>query len=129
MGGFGGVAPAPGAVAAGAVALVVLGPPGGGAFGSIAGPNFQTFATLKFTDIKPGPRPKLRGMMVCPGSGFGSKAPSGVTTTPGLLRSVANAGRSLKNVSPFVSRPVMMLNVVPELASINMVRLMPSGAE
>src|SRR5688500_9651498 len=108
MGGFGGAVAAPGAVA-GALALVVPGPPGGGAFGSIAGPNFQTFATFKFTETKPGPRPKLRGMIVCPGSGFGSKAPSGVTTTPGLFRSVANAGRSLKNVSPFVSRPVMML--------------------
>ena len=109
-GGFAAALPeAAGPDGAGAPALVVAGPPGGGACGSIAGPNLNTFATLKFTETKPGPRPKFRGMISWPGEGFGSNAPNGVTTTPGLFRSVANAGRSLKNVSPFVSRPVVML--------------------
>ena len=85
--------------------------------------KLKTFATFRFTETKPGPRPKFRGMIVWPGDGFGSNAPSGVTTTPGLFRSVANAGRSLKNVSPFVSRPVVMLNGWPELAIMNSVQV------
>ena len=85
----------------------------------------KVFATFKLTSAKPGPRPKFLGMIVCPGSGVGSKAPSGVTTTPGLLRLVANAGRSLKIVSPLVSRPVVMLNGVPELASTKVLMLKP----
>ena len=116
-----------GAVGAGAFALVVAGPPGGGALGAIAGPNLNTFATLKFTETKPGPRPKFRGMIVWPAEGFGSNAPKGVTTTPGLFRSVANAGRSLKNVSPFVSRPVVILKGWPELAIMNVFMLTPCG--
>ena len=94
-----------------ALAVVVRGAPaGGGVFGSIALPNLIVLPTLRLTDKKPGPRPKFLGMIVCPGEGVGSNAPKGVTTTPGSFRSVANAGRSLKNVSPLVSRPVVMLN-------------------
>jgi hypothetical protein len=61
-------------------------------------------------------------MICCPGDGVGSKAPYGVTTTPGSDRSVANAGRSLKKVSPFVSRPVVMLKGGPELATAKKVQ-------
>lgn len=82
---------------------------GGGVFGSMALPNLIAFSRPRLTELKPGPRPKFLGIICWPGDGFGSKAPKGVTTTPGLVRSVANAGRSEKNVSPFVSRPVMIL--------------------
>src|SRR5438128_979282 len=78
----------------------------------------MTFETPRFTEKKAGPCPKFRGMIVCPRDGFGSKAPNGVTMTPGLFRSVAKAGRSVKKVSPFVSCPVMILNGMPELATI-----------
>ena len=94
---------------------MVRGAPGGGADGGRALPNLNVFPMLRFTERKPGPRPKFRGMIVCPGEGVGSNAPSGVTTTPGSFRSVAKAGRSLKNVSPFVSRPVVILKGWPEL--------------
>src|SRR2546425_3963006 len=36
---------------------------------------------------------------------------------PGLVRSVANAGRSVNNASPFRSRPTVMLKGAPELRS------------
>jgi hypothetical protein len=111
------------------LAGVVVGPPGGGDFGSIALPNLIVFPTLMFTETKPGARPKLRGIIVCPGEGVGSNAPSGVTITPGSFKSVANAGRSVKNVSPFVSRPVVMLKGWPEFAIANMFTLIPPGAE
>ena len=80
-----------------------------GARGSIAGPNLNALPRLKLTDIKPGPRPMFLGMTFCPGAGVGSSAPNGVITTPGSSRSVANAGRSVNSVSPFVSTPVVML--------------------
>ena len=56
-------------------ASVVRGAPGGGAFGSIAGPNLNALPKLRLIEAKPGPRPKFRGMIVCPGEGVGSKAP------------------------------------------------------
>src|SRR3954463_1904026 len=99
-----------------AAASVVRGAPGGGAFGSMADPNLNALPRFRLTEMKPGPRPMFRGMIFCPGEGVGSRAPKGVMTTPGLFRSVANAGRSLKNVSPFVSRPVVILNGLPEVA-------------
>ena len=97
----------------------------GGVLGAIARPNFMTFEMLRFTEKKAGPCPKFRGMILCPGDGFGSKAPSGVTMTPGLFRSVAKAGRSEKKVSPFVSCPVMILKGGPELAIIKVFTLKP----
>ncbi len=85
----------------------------------MARPNLIDLVRLKLIEAKPGPRPKFRGMICCPGEGVGSKAPYGVTTTPGSFRSVAKAGRSLKYVSPLVSRPVVMLKGGPELATPN----------
>src|SRR2546421_414612 len=53
--------------------------------------------------------------MICsPATGFGSKAPNWVTTTPGLLKSAAKAGRSVNRVSPFRSRPIVMLKGLPD---------------
>src|ERR1700720_2041370 len=49
--------------------------------------------------------------MICaPGSGARSKLPKGVCLTDGLLRSVANAGRSVKRESALLSKPLMILN-------------------
>src|SRR4026207_2194328 len=50
-----------------APASVVRGAPGGGAGGSIALPNLNDLLTLKLTETNPGPRPKFRGMISCPG--------------------------------------------------------------
>ena len=85
----------------------------------------MTFETPRFTEKKAGPCPKFRGIIVCPEDGFGSKAPNGVTMTPGLFRSVAKAGRSVKKVSPLVSCPVMILKGGPELAIIKVFTLKP----
>lgn len=62
-----------------------------------------------------GPLPRLRGIRTAPGDGFGSRTPYFVAIKFGLFKSVANEGRSLKNPSPFVSRPVKILNLLPEL--------------
>src|SRR5207247_9060809 len=62
-----------------------------------------------------------------PGAGFVSKAPKRVTITPGLVGSVANAGRSVNNESPFRSRPVVMLNGLPERAMMNGLKRMAFG--
>lgn len=51
------------------------------------------------------PLPRFRGMSLSVGDGSGSRMPYSVSIKPGLLKSVANAGRSLKNPSPLVSRP------------------------
>src|ERR1019366_9200722 len=56
-------------------------------------------------------------MIVWPGVGARSKAPKAVRTTEGRLRSVATAGRSVKMVSPFRSRPTVMLNGRVEVAT------------
>ncbi len=61
------------------------------------------------------PLPRFRGISLSVGEGFGSRTPYFVAIKSGLLKSVANAGRSLKNPSPLVSRPVKILNLVPEL--------------
>src|ERR1043165_9467109 len=119
----GGFDAAPALAVAGFLAFVVVPPAVAGVLGSIALPNLNVLSTFKLIHAKPGTRPKSRGMIVSPGDGVGSKAPSGVITTPGLLRSVANAGRSLKIVSPLVSRPVVMLKGTPELNSMNVLML------
>jgi len=97
----------------------------GSDLGAIGGPNLIVLPRDRLTDANAGPWPKFRGMIRCPGVGFGSRAPSGVTMTPGLLRSVANAGRSEKKVSPFVSLPVMILKGLPAVATTNRLRLKP----
>ncbi len=74
------------------------------------------------TETIPGARPIFLGMIFWPGDGVGSSAPNGVMITPGSLGSVANAGRSVKSVSPFVSRPVVMLKGWPEFAMPNMLQ-------
>src|ERR1035438_10061075 len=56
-------------------------------------------------------------MIVWPGIGARSNAPKAVRTTEGRLRSVATAGRSVKMVSPFRSRPTVMLNGRVEVAT------------
>ena len=115
-------------VVAGAVAVTTLPfAAAGGVLGGIARPNFMTFETPRFTEKKAGPCPKFRGIIVCPEDGFGSKAPNGVTMTPGLFRSVAKAGRSVKKVSPLVSCPVMILKGGPELAMIKVFTLKPEA--
>src|SRR5437763_2897190 len=67
-------------------------------------------------------------MMVSPGNGFGSKSPQAVWITV-LLRALAKAGRSLNCVSPFKSRPSVILNGRPELIMMNGARRNPHGAE
>src|SRR5690349_17356349 len=52
--------------------------------------------------------------MRCPGKGLASNAPKGVKTTLRRVRSVANAGRSRKSVSPLLSTPVVMLKGSPD---------------
>src|SRR2546423_6179157 len=111
-------------------------PPGGGAL-SCGGaalarareepPKPNVLVSRRCTSKKVGPEPKLRGTSGCPGAGFGSKAPKRVTRTPGFVRSVANAGRSAKRVSPFVSRPVTMLKGTPEREVMSGLRLKPQG--
>src|SRR5437016_4320630 len=83
-----------------------------------SGPKLNDLLTPKLTEKKPGPRPSLRGIIVCPASGSRSKAPRRVTITLDRERSVANAGRSVNRVSPFVSRPVVILNGAPDLTKI-----------
>src|ERR1039458_9537117 len=56
-------------------------------------------------------------MIVWPGIGARSNAPKAVRTTEERLRSVAKAGRSVKIVSPFRSRPTVMLNGRLEVAT------------
>src|SRR5687767_11599622 len=96
-----------------------------GVFGGMARPNLKVFDAPTFTEKKVGPCAKLRGIIFWPGVGFGSSAPYGVITTPGLFRSVANAGRSENDVSPLVSRPVVILNGGPEFAMMNVFTLKP----
>ena len=64
-------------------------------------------------------------MIFWPATGFGSSAPYGVMITPGLFKSVANAGRSLKALSPFVSWPVVILNGAPVLPMMNELKPQP----
>src|SRR5207247_10923118 len=78
----------------------------------------MTFETPRFTEKKAGPCPKFRGMIVCPRDGFGSKAPNGVTMTTGLFRYVAKAGRSVKNVLPFVLCTIILLKLERVMAMI-----------
>src|SRR5260370_11226316 len=54
--------------------------------------------------------------MVWPGRGARSQAPKAVSRTEGRVRSVAKAGRSVKSVSPFRSRPTVMLKGRLEVA-------------
>src|ERR1044071_7291425 len=91
-------------------------------------PKPNVLLTPRFTLKKDGPLPKLRGMSSCPGAGFGSNAPKRVTTTPGFVRSVANAGRSVKSESPLVSRPVVMLKGRPEVIMTSGLRRTPQAA-
>src|SRR5436309_15470200 len=81
-----------------------------------------------FTVKNLGPSPKLRGMSFCPGAGLVSKTPKRVAMTPGLFGSLANAGRSVKSVSPFVSTPVVMLKGTPDEAAMNGAKRIPHGA-
>src|SRR6185295_1422306 len=94
-------------------------------------PKFQVLPTRKFTERKPGPSPKLRGINASPKAGRKLKLPYGVQTmfTPGLLQStfVANEGRSVKSKSPFVSAPVVILNGLPEDAMMNGFKLTCHG--
>src|SRR6202163_3618031 len=60
--------------------------------------------------------------------GFGSNAPNRVTTTPGLERSVAKAGRSVNSESPLASLPVVILNGRPERTLIKGLTCRPKGA-
>src|SRR5918996_3518383 len=102
-----GLTPAAGAAAA---------PPGAGpaGFAALAGagtlPNAIERLIPKFTEKKLGPNPKLRGINSWPGSGLRSKSPKRVCLkSSGSVFAVANAGRSVNNPSPFVSRPVTIL--------------------
>mgnify|MGYP003694101503 CR=1 FL=1 len=61
-------------------------------------------------------------------AGFVSKIPNLVTTTLGLLKSVASDGRSVNRTSPFKSRPIVMLKGVPEVTRSNGLKLNPHGA-
>src|SRR5262249_52660003 len=67
---------------------------------------------------RPYPVPKFRGMICCAGIGNISKFPQGVMRTLGRDKSVANAGRSLKLVSPFKSMPDVILNAGAEFQEI-----------
>ena len=76
-------------------ASVVRGAPGGGVLGSIAGPNLNAFPRLKLrrrtwstSDVSRDDRLSGRRCWI--------ESANGVITTPGSLRSVANAGRSVK---------------------------------
>src|SRR5437868_3351874 len=55
---------------------------------SFDGPNATVLAIRMFTFTEPGPRPKLRGRIASPGTGFGSSNPYLVALTPGLFGSV-----------------------------------------
>ena len=103
--------------------------PGRGAFGAIARPNLKVFDAPMFTEKNRGPCAKLCGIIFSSGVGFGSKAPYGVKIMPGLFGLSANAGRSENDVSPFVSRPVVMLNGRPELAMMKLLTLQPDFVE
>ena len=70
----------------------------------------------------------MRGMMTWPGCGSRSKSPKAVRRTLGRERSVAKAGRSVKSVSPFRSRPTVMLKGRPELATSVGFRRRPHGS-
>src|SRR5687767_2081568 len=52
-------------------------------------PNEIVLFTRRFTIRNDGPRPRLRGTIVWPATGFGSSSPHSVCTTPGLVGSVA----------------------------------------
>src|SRR6266511_4530704 len=54
-------------------------------------------------------------MIDSPGRGLGLKMPNGVAIAPGSP-ATANDGRSVKSVSPLLSRPVRMLNGRPDNA-------------
>src|SRR5687767_14262428 len=55
----------------------------------------KVFEMDELKEKLPSPRPRFRGMIVSPGSGFGSRIPYGVDIKPGLVKSVANEGRSV----------------------------------
>ena len=77
-------------------------------------PNANARLIPKLTEKKLGPIPKFRGINACPGAGARSKSPKRVCLK--FFESVcdvANAGRSVNKPSPFVSRPVTMLNGLP----------------
>src|SRR5690242_21747141 len=121
VGPLGDFAPA-GDAAAGGPAVGFAAPPGaapGAAPAATAGvegtlPNMNERLMLRLTEKKPGPMPKLRGMRRWLGRGFKSKSPNLVRfKSEGSVLSVANAGRSVNNPSPFVSRPVTILNGRP----------------
>ena len=77
----------------------------------------NVFEKFTLAVISRGPLPKLRGMIWSPGRGFGLKIPKRVTIAPGLP-ALANAGRSVKNVSPLLSSPVVILNGEPDAAEM-----------
>src|ERR1700730_1998328 len=66
--------------------------------------------------------------MGCPRYGFRSKAPNRVTTTSGLERLVAMAGRSVYSESPLESLPVVILNGRLERTMMNGLICRPQGA-
>ncbi len=63
--------------------------------------------------------PRFRGTIVSPGAGVGLKRPHGVSTTPGSEADDAYDGRSVKTVSSFTSRPIVMLKGPPVEAMTN----------
>ena len=77
---------------------------------------------------KPGASPRLRGTSVSPGSGVGFSRPQGVSTTPGSVGSSAYEGRSVKTVSPFTSRPIVMLYGPPVEPMMNGLRRTSPGS-
>ncbi len=87
----------------------------GGFLFFLSSPKPKDFEMEELKTIFFEPLPKFRGISLSVGEGFGSRMPYFVAIKPGLLKSVANEGRSLKNPSPLVSRPVKILNLVPEL--------------
>src|SRR5689334_8279168 len=103
---FSGVGPLDGFAPAGATFA--------GAGGAGALPNMIERLMPRFTEKKPGPMPRLRGINACPAAGFKSKSPNFVLRrSAGSVCAVANAGRSVNNPSPFVSRPVTILKGRP----------------
>jgi hypothetical protein len=69
----------------------------------------------------------MRGV---PGSGLMSNSPKAFTYKfSGSVAAEANAGRSVKRVSPLLSSPVVMLKGAPVEAKMSGLKRMPHGAE
>ena len=93
-----------------------LSPPG--AAPPEASPNPQVLLNRIFKLNESGPFPKLRGMIVSPGSGLRLKVPYAVVTiSRPVAPAAANDGRSLNTESPLLSRPVVMLKGRPSSTS------------